>query len=384
MRFDYFLETKSLGNITKRLKNGVFKTPIPISTKEKIEFDLVNQLGRDRFLFDYTKAYFDNFVEDVVAEKLRIFEFCLLLFLEKKQNYSFSEIFTIFKEIKKGKRPLNNLENRIFNIIYTYEFIRKPKIILDENNFEMFIHVLLQNLEFDLDIKSNYYRLENDKTILQNVLLANQIDNEFNALFEYIKDVENKQLSGYTKAYILFIVLILISAFKNYNLTFSTLLTQWFSFQKNDSKKLVIPLYQIAKNWNNFLINLNSLIPEKLVIDTTLSTIKHYYIQNINMYYHASHIYKWIKKDAKNRMWLFEDDLAFLLVVLMFQQIGNLSLNNIKSLITINKIKILTDIELEKTLDKLITRNIISKTSGQTVKYSLVDKNLAKAKYLVK
>ncbi|SYV94904.1 Uncharacterised protein [Mycoplasma putrefaciens] len=68
----------------------------------------------------------------------------------------------------------------------------------------------------------------------------------------------------------------------------------------------------------------------------------------------------------------------------MFQQIGNLSLNNIKSLITINKIKILTDIELEKTLDKLITRNIISKTSGQTVKYSLVDKNLAKAKYLVK
>lgn len=84
MRFDYFLKTKSLNNILKRLKNSTVKTTIPISTRNKLSYDLVNQVDRDRFLYDYTKAFYDEFVEPVVEEKLFDFEFCLLLFLEKK------------------------------------------------------------------------------------------------------------------------------------------------------------------------------------------------------------------------------------------------------------------------------------------------------------
>ncbi|KNG79147.1 hypothetical protein [Mycoplasma sp. HU2014] len=384
MRFDYFLKTKSLNNILKRLKNSTVKTTIPISTRNKLSYDLVNQVDRDRFLYDYTKAFYDEFVEPVVEEKLFDFEFCLLLFLEKKINYSFFEVLYTFKNIKKGKRPETEIENLIYNTIYAYEFIKMPKIVLDENNFEMFVHILLQNLDFDLDIKANYYRSPTDKTIVENSLSANDIDSEFNALFDYLKDMDSKMLSGYTQAYILFIMLMLISPFKSYNLTFSTLFTQWFSFQRNESKKIVIPLYQIAKNWNNFNDNINNLINEELNVNQTLNTIKHCYIENINFYYHASHIYKWILKDRKKRMWIFEDDQTFILLVLMLQKTENLSLSSIKNLLTVNKIKLLSDQELKKILDKLINKNVIQKIGNQTIKYSFYDKDLEKARFLVK
>lgn len=302
----------------------------------------------------------------------------------KKINYSFFEVLYTFKNIKKGKRPETEIENLIYNTIYAYEFIKMPKIVLDENNFEMFVHILLQNLDFDLDIKANYYRSPTDKTIVENSLSANDIDSEFNALFDYLKDMDSKMLSGYTQAYILFIMLMLISPFKSYNLTFSTLFTQWFSFQRNESKKIVIPLYQIAKNWNNFNDNINNLINEELNVNQTLNTIKHCYIENINFYYHASHIYKWILKDRKKRMCFFEDDQTFILLVLMLQKTENLSLSSIKNLLTVNKIKLLSDQELKKILDKLINKNVIQKIGNQTIKYSFYDKDLEKARFLVK
>lgn len=83
-------------------------------------------------------------------------------------------------------------------------------------------------------------------------------------------------------------------------------------------------------------------------------------------------------------MWIFEDDQTFILLVLMLQKTENLSLSSIKNLLTVNKIKLLSDQELKKILDKLINKNVIQKIGNQTIKYSFYDKDLEKARFLVK
>ncbi|WP_434335328.1 hypothetical protein V2P22_00380 [Mycoplasma capricolum subsp. capricolum] len=381
MSFDYFLNTKLLNKINKKLENNIFKTPLFYSTKQKLTFNFVDKVSKDRFLSYYTKAFYDVFLESDVEKKLKIYELAFLVIIETKTNLDFLTILKIFKEIKKGKRPTNYLERLVFNIIYAYEYIKKPKVLVNEDNLEMLISILLVGLEFDLDLKINYYRTPKTKTITSNSLSSELISKELENLFDYLNFLQVNNLCTYSQTFLLFSTLIMISPFQKYNLIFITLFSQWISFQHNSSNKLIIPISYFLKDLNNYLLEFNNL-NTNFKADNLIDLLSNDYLKSINMYNHASCVYKWIIKD-KNRLWIFEDDASFIVLTLFLENSSNLSFNNIKSLLTINKIKLLNEEQIKNTLDKLVLNNVLKTTNDHVVKYVLVDKYLEKSKYLI-
>lgn len=130
------------------------------------------------------------------------------------------------------------------------------------------------------------------------------------------------------------------------------------------------------------MYELENLLNNDFNADKLINLFNIDYLKNINMYNHASCIYKWVKKDKK-RLFIFEDDLSFFVLILILQNTKNLSFNNIKTLLTINKIKLFTDEQIKSTLANLIANQVLQTTSTSVVKYVLVDKYLEKSKYLV-
>ncbi|WFQ92971.1 hypothetical protein [Mycoplasma feriruminatoris] len=382
MSFDYFLNTKSLNKINRKLENNIYKTSLPYSTANKLNYNFVDKLSKDRFLSYYTKAFYDDFLESSVEKKLKTYELALLVMIETKTDLDFLSILKIFKEIKKGKRPTNYLERLIFNIIYAYEYIKKPKVLINEENLEMLISILLVGLEFDLDLKNNYYRTPKTKTLISNVLSNQQISKELESLLNYLKFLQANNLCTYSQTYLIFSTLVMISPFQKYNLIFATLLCQWISFQYSNSYKLVIPICYFLKNSNDYMNELDDLNNKDLNIDNVIDLFNTDYLKSINLYNHASCIYKWAKKDKK-RLWVFEDDTSFIVLILILQNTKSLSFNNIKTLLAINKIKLFDDEQIKNALAKLAANQILQTTNNSVVKYVIVDKYLEKSKYLV-
>ncbi|QVK05913.1 hypothetical protein [Mycoplasma mycoides] len=382
MSFDYFLNNKSLNKINRKLENNIFKTPLPYSLKSKFNYNFIDKISKDRFLSYYTKAFYDDFLESSVEKKLKTYELALLVMNETKTDLDFLSVLKIFRDIKKGKTPTNYLERLIFNIIYAYEYIKKPKVLINEENLEMLISILLVGLEYDLDLKTNYYRTPKTKTLISNVLSSQLISKELENLLDYLKFLQSNNLCTYSQTYLIFSALVLISPFQKYNLIFATLLSQWISFQYNNSYKLVIPICHFLKNQNEYMYELENLLNNDFNADKLINLFNIDYLKNINMYNHASCIYKWVKKDKK-RLFIFEDDLSFFVLILILQNTKNLSFNNIKTLLTINKIKLFTDEQIKSTLANLIANKVLQTTSTSVVKYVLVDKYLEKSKYLV-
>jgi hypothetical protein len=105
--------------------------------------------------------------------------------------------------------------------------IQQDKFEINDDNYELFIRVIFRNIGLDLDNKRNYYRNSvKDKTFLKQTVKIEKIDQELQALFEYIYSLRKTPLAGFTQAYLIIISLMIISPYKKHNLIVAVLLSQ--------------------------------------------------------------------------------------------------------------------------------------------------------------
>jgi hypothetical protein len=110
---DYFLDDKSLNKILKDLDNGIYYSSIPKTYKEKIRFNLQEQIDGDRYLYNYLNAY--NIKKmDSASSEMRAYDLSSLLILDGGfEKYSPRKVRQTVLEMISGRRPINKDEKLI-------------------------------------------------------------------------------------------------------------------------------------------------------------------------------------------------------------------------------------------------------------------------------
>jgi hypothetical protein len=80
-----------------------------------------------------------------------------------------------------GYKAVSYVDKLLLNLSEAYDLISQRNFPLNQENFELFIHVLFRNLVYDLDIVDSYLRNEKTKTSIKNPidnrLIVSELEN---------------------------------------------------------------------------------------------------------------------------------------------------------------------------------------------------------------
>ncbi len=383
---DYFLDDKSLNKILKDLDNGIYYSSIPKTYKEKIRFNLSEQIEGDRYLYNYLNAY--NIKKmDSASSEMRVYDLSSLLILDGGfENYTPKEVRKTVVEMISGRRPVSKDEKLIWNVVEAYNLIQQDKFEINDDNYELFIHVIFRNIGLDLDNKRNYYRNSlKDKTFLKQTVKIEKIDEELQALFDYIYALRKTPLAGFTQAYLIIISVMMISPYKKHNLIIAVLLSQWYMHQANGQLQLIFPGYAIGNKISELIKTIDESFSNRMNISEPLKLLKKFAKREINVTYRLHMLNKWIAEEPIKRQKLVSDNetLMVLLTILSIRD-KEVSFSRIKQDLMIGTYEVLNKEQLQKSLTKLENNQLLVKKGTASAKYLLNDDDLYKIKRLLK
>ncbi|WP_026389405.1 hypothetical protein [[Acholeplasma] multilocale] len=381
---EYFLDKKSLNKVLKDLDNGIYYSTIPAAFKDKLGFTLKRQLKEDRYLFDYLRAYNVTKMEDA-SQEMRLLDLTSLLIIDgEMEDRDSISIRKSIIEINSGRRPSNKDEKMIWNVVEVFNLIQQDKFEINEDNYELFIHILFRNIGLDLDTKRNYYRSAADKTFISEVVAAPEIDNELTTLFEYINSLKKQPIGGFTQAYLIALAVLIISPYKRHNLIVAMLLSQWFVYQTNQNVFLINPMYCVGRHWSEVINYIEDALKDKFIVDEILTKLRGFAKEEINISYRMHLLDEWINKDFHKRKDLFDNKFEKLLfTIILGNRAPDISAQKIKQEFVLGDNQTISKTDIELSLKNLIDKGVLILKKGTTPKYAVADPELLKIKLLL-
>lgn len=383
---DYFLNTKWVERISKSNATNLYVTNIPSTVTSRFNFNFKNQIEQDRYLYDYLNAYRINSDSKTIKEWQQL-EILSLLILDGNLEHVEplilkQKIFEIFH----GRRPESKDERKIWNLIEVMNLIHKEKFEINENNFELFIHIIFRNIGYDLDSKQSYYRNNKTKSCFKNLADILSIDQELETLMNYIKNLTKKDISGFTQVYLVMLDFIFISPYKEFNLIIGYLLMKWFLLKFAPDTYCVISLTQLSSKWNEFVNAINQSFSDSFNLDEPLRLLRCFSQTIINICYRLSKVNALNLKEKKKETNLIINliDKVILVKGLSYWH-KPLTVNSLKIDFTIRNVVLMSEIQITKILDKWVQLEIMScEQIGANKKYNFQNKELDKLRILLK
>ncbi|ATZ19062.1 hypothetical protein ESOMN_v1c06800 [Williamsoniiplasma somnilux] len=384
---DYFL--KKNWNTNKLLdgnESNLYFSKIPSFSAYKFNFNFKNRINNDHFLYDYSLAFKINSDSKTIKE-IQMLE--ILSLLELDGNLEEKNVLVNIKRIKEiydGRKPSGKDEKKIWNLIEVLNLIKVEGFNINENNFELIIHIIFRNLGFDLDSKNSYYRNEKDKSIFKGLVETSLIDKELNYLFENIQTLSKNDIQGFTSAYLLLVNFIFISPYKEFNILIAFLLSKWFLVKMELEYEHLTPINHLGINWKNFVTLLNKSLTSDFNLDELFVFLDSSLKSKVNYLYRFDLLNNLFLENKKIPKSIFPNIIckAFIVNVLSYKN-NSWKIEKIKSSFNYKNQVIFTDLQLESYLNFLVESKILKTISKNNIKnYAFADSDFEKIRRLLK
>jgi uncharacterized protein YfkK (UPF0435 family) len=123
---------------------------------------------------------FDRIDNPRLYENLKYLEIVSLASVDGQvEEQNLEKLFEKLRRLNTGAyKALSYDDKLLLNLSEVYELISQRNFALNQDNFELFIHILFRNLVYDLDIVSSYTRNKKTKLLVKNPLDSDLIFDE--------------------------------------------------------------------------------------------------------------------------------------------------------------------------------------------------------------
>ncbi|AVP49519.1 hypothetical protein [Williamsoniiplasma luminosum] len=385
---DYFLNDKWVQKTSKNLDNNIYATNLPVTNNAKFHFSFNQQVNSDKFLFDYFKAYEISDDFSIARDDMRLIEFVSLLLIEGTfEETDYWKIIRRIKEIEAGKKPKNRDEFRIWNLIEIMNLINEDGFKINEDNYELVVHILFRNMGFDLDIKSNYYRNNETPIVFANSIKPQikVIDKEIEAFIKYVENLSDKDISGATQAGIVLNSFLFIYPYQEFSITLAFILSRWYLKRIAPNLQGVQTMYNVGTNWEDFVKKTNQSF-EELNLDSFLDFMKQICKNGVNNLYRLSLFQELIEEQKNSPTKIFATLIEQVIVIkIITSKTQSFRLDKIVNNFKIRKVNFVKEEEIKDVIQKMLDLNfLIKKEENQSTLYELNDQFLEKIRLLLK
>jgi len=255
---DYFSDNKLINKDWSKLKPQTYKSSFPVTSKHKFHWNINSNFGEDRYCFDFLHAYkFDRIDNPRLYENLKYLEIVSLASLDGQvEEQNLEKLFEKLRRLNTGGyKALSYDDKLLLNLSEVYDLISQRNFALNQDNFELFIHILFRNLVYDLDIVSSYTRNKKTKLLVKNPIDSDLIFDELENFWKHVESMKDKQLTftSFTKAWLLGIEFLYISPYDRFNLIIMTFIIKWYLFQLDFNFRNVYFNQSIWMNYKEFI-----------------------------------------------------------------------------------------------------------------------------------
>lgn len=387
---DYFLNKKWIKKSKKFLDNDRYIANVFKTINENINFSFGKHLANDRYLFDYAKAF--SIPKEALAwSEIQILEVLSLLILDGNlEEKNPKKILKAIVEIGGGRKPKTQDERKIWNLIEALDLIETEKFEINEDNYELLIHIMFRNLGYNLDIKTEFYRSVKTKNQFKNLLNPSLIDQELKSFIGYIDNLNKDNISGFSQALVIFFSYLYISPYQQNNVIVALLISKWFllALDNGPENDFFIPniVYSLALHWKNFVDLTNESFAEDLDIDPISDLLLECAIDGINMRYRLNSLENWIAGDNHINQHLFVDEVdKMILLSLLGMKTDSWKAGKIMQIFKLQSHYILSRKEVFDLLDRLVDAEILTKKQKNGLEtYELNNQKLIRIHTLLK
>lgn len=383
MSLNYFLNKKFVDLMNEIVEEQeLFTIDFPLSKEQKINFETMKEIQSDKYLTNYFQAYsFSN--NKHLSNLILTSNVSSLMFLENLcEGSSMLSIHNMIRKIENGFKLKTKKEKMVMNFIEAIRLVKKTDFKINEDNYELLIHILFRNTEFNLDRKSNYYRIDNKKILTDITIDFNSIDDELKGLFKFINDVPENSFDGFTKAIIIFLQILIIQPYQKFNSSIALLMSLWFIHQSKENGVFKIWIFDIVNHWEELIFEMNKSVKKGFKINLFLNFMKKTLKESIKRGFLLSLIYEWINADHEVRSKFFISDYEVIVLnTIISERTKEISVKRITDKLKINGNQTIKKQEIKDTLENLKSANIVKVTKNDA-NFTVADKQLNKYKYI--
>ncbi|PPE04723.1 hypothetical protein EELLY_v1c04030 [Entomoplasma ellychniae] len=377
MQIDYFLDKRFINKMDKEnIQSVLFQ-----SLNCKINFDPKKSIQQDIYLTNFMKAYeikkFDLTYNDIFARNI-----IALLYAENEiQDLSYSEVIKTIFSINNGMKTKTKLEKLILNVIEINRLINKIDFKINEENYELIIHLLFRNRELNLDRKINYYRSGKNTLGLTIDIDPKDIELEMQTIFKYMLQKPEDSFDGITKLIIIFYSLLIVEPHQKFNIILSFILTNWYVRQNNISSLRNLDLFTIFNNWDFIVKIINNSLKDKLNFDEVLLKSKQIIKHGFKTNYLNELFEQWNEENKVLNKW--DVEAKFILLKIIGNEEQSVSKEAIIKAHLFKNNLISKNIEIEKNIENLINLKLIKSDKNKT-HFELIVEELSKFKEIIR
>ncbi|AVN64659.1 MULTISPECIES: hypothetical protein [Mesoplasma] len=384
MSLNYFLNKKIIDSMNQIVEEQSYLTlDFPLSIGQKMNFEPVQEIEGDKYLTNYFQAY-------TFTKNKELNDFILtsnissLMFLENlAEGSSTISIHNMIRRIENGAKPKTKKEKLAMNLIEAVRLVKKADFEINEDNYELLIHILFRNTEFNLDRKANYYRTDNKKLLTDVLINFESIDDELKGLFKFINDIPENSFDGFTKAIIIFLQILIIQPYQKFNSTLALLMSLWFIGQSKEKQIFQIWIFDLLNHWDKIIEKINESYDNNLNVNDLLKTVKKYLQDSVKRGFIASLVKEWIAQDSEVRSKFFPSDYELIVLIsILTERTKEVSVKRITDKLKIAGYAGVKKQEIKDALENLKSANIVKVTKNDA-NFRVADKQLNKYKYIL-
>ncbi|ATG97660.1 hypothetical protein [Mesoplasma lactucae] len=384
---DYFLDDKWIKKQTSKLKTNTFYSTLPSKEGPKFNWSFQKAVDDDRFLYDYINGFKVDIMNKVYRE-FRYYDIISILFVDGnlQGKSSFKTLYKELTDINNDTVKPNSYDERLMqNMLKVYDLIYQNNFPLNEENFELIVHILFRNLGYDMDRKENIKRSEKTKSKFKNLLDPSLIDQELENFWAFIKANSTNNFSGFTEALILGLEFLYISPYNQLNIILMQFIIKWYLFQLDQEFSFMNSSILIALNFNQFVKTVDKVFATNFNTDEYLELTKTLVKDQTNL----TKRYLWLKENKyipEGYEKEFSDQNLELLLAFIMR--NNAETFNLDEMIDRNCFidgVYCTKEEVETEIALLVGANVLSKTKENNKNvYAWKDKHFKKIANLLK
>ncbi|AVN60595.1 hypothetical protein CG007_03210 [Mesoplasma entomophilum] len=384
MSLNYFLNKKIIDSMNQIVEEqGLFTVNFPLSIAQKMNFEPMEEIESDKYLTNYFQAYtFRN--EQQFSDLVLVSNISSLMFLENlAESSSMLSISNMIRRIQNGAKAKTKKEKMALNLVEAVRLVKKADFEINEDNFELLIHILFRNTEFNLDRKANYYRVDNKKILTDITINFESIDQELKELFKFINDVPENSFDGFTKAIIIFLQILIIQPYQKFNSTIALLVSLWFLGKSKEKEMFEIWIFDLLNHWEELIEKINESISNSFNVNELLSFIKNKLKDSVKRGFISSLVKEWIAQDSEVRSKFFPSDYEFIvLITILTERTKEVSVKRITDKLKIAGYSGIKKQEIKEALENLKSANIVKVTKNDA-NFMVADKQLNKYKFIL-
>ncbi|WP_146063648.1 hypothetical protein [Williamsoniiplasma lucivorax] len=365
----------------------MYFTNLPVSHNSKFHFTFKRQVSSDRFLYDYLKAY-EVPRDSNISKDVKLMDFLSLLAIEENLDQGdYTKTVQSIIEIDSGKKPKTREEFKIWNLIEIWDLIENDSFQINEDNYELIVHILFRNMGFDLDIKADYYRNLKTSTPFKNLLNPQTkiIDKEIQGFLNYIKNLNQKDIGGITQAGVILNAFLFIYPYKEFSITLAFIFARWYLKRNSWNIPIVNPMHSFGIHWDKFIKKVNESF-EKLNLDSLLEFEKEIIKSGVNDTYCLYLFDNFIQSDQSGTTPVFPkfiDKVIAAKIILLNTNV--LKEEKIANSLQIRNFQFAKEKEIKSVIQKMLDLKFLAKKEEkQSSFFELNDQFLQKIRLLLK